>query len=49
MDANLTGANLRSARLAGANLTGAAWPHGLTVPEGWQRNPDSGRLARAGH
>src|ERR1700730_13427594 len=47
--ADLTGAHLSLARLTGANLTGARWPHGATVPQGWQRNPGSDRLEQAGH
>jgi len=48
--ANLTSANLTSANLTGANLsrvylTNAAWPPDAAVPEGWQRDPGSGRLA----
>jgi uncharacterized protein YjbI with pentapeptide repeats len=56
-DANLTGADFTDALLAdadltrailtGANLTNARWPSHATVPEGWQRNTDSGRLNRA--
>ena len=44
--ANLTGANLTRADLTGANLTGALWPANTTVPKGWQRDGDSGRLER---
>ncbi len=44
--ADLSGADLSGADLTGANLTGAYWPHGAIVPEGWQRNPGSGRLER---
>src|SRR3984893_10562957 len=47
--ADLTGAHPYLARLTGANLTGARWPHGATVPQGWQRNPGSDRLEQAGH
>ena len=48
--ADLTSANLTSANLTGANLsrvylTNAAWPPDAAVPEGWQRDPGSGRLA----
>ncbi|HCU93989.1 MAG TPA: pentapeptide repeat-containing protein [Actinobacteria bacterium] len=47
--ADLTGADLGAAiltraNLTGVNLTGAYWPRGVTVPVGWQRNPDSGLL-----
>jgi uncharacterized protein YjbI with pentapeptide repeats len=48
-EANLEGADLSAARFTGANLTDTYWPHGVTVPEGWQRIPDSDRLERAGH
>ena len=44
--ANLTSADLSSADLTGADLTGALWPTGAAVPEGWQRDSDSGRLKR---
>jgi len=46
-DANLTGANLALTQLTGAELTGANWPLVANVPEGWQRDTDSGRLKRA--
>jgi hypothetical protein len=42
LDADLTGADL-----TGADLTGAVWPPHAAVPEGWQRDTDSGRLKRA--
>lgn len=45
-DAVLDGAVLDSAVLDGANFTGAVWPSDATVPEGWQRDTDSGRLKR---
>jgi uncharacterized protein YjbI with pentapeptide repeats len=55
--ANLTGANLTGAYLPradlsravldGADFTGALWPSNATVPEGWQRDTDSGHLKRA--
>jgi uncharacterized protein YjbI with pentapeptide repeats len=45
--ANLDRANLTKANLNKANLTGASWPPDAEVPEGWQRNNDSGRLNRA--
>jgi Pentapeptide repeats (8 copies) len=45
--ADLTGANLAVANLTGANLTRAKWPLSVTVPDGWVRDPDSGRLERA--
>jgi uncharacterized protein YjbI with pentapeptide repeats len=54
-DANLTFADLTSANLTSANLTGAnlssvyltntVWPPDVAVPEGWQRDSSSGRLA----
>jgi uncharacterized protein YjbI with pentapeptide repeats len=46
--ANLTYANLTGAHLAGANLTGAIWPKKIPVPNGWVRDPSSGRLRSAG-
>jgi hypothetical protein len=45
--ADLTGAKLTGADFTGADLTGALWPTGAAVPEGWQRDTDSGRLKRA--
>jgi hypothetical protein len=42
--ADFTGADLSGARLAGADLTGARWPADTPVPEGWERDADSGRL-----
>ena len=33
---------------AGADLTGARWPEGVPVPDGWMADGDSGRLQRAG-
>jgi Pentapeptide repeats (8 copies) len=41
-DADLTFADLRS-----ADLTGALWPPSAIVPEGWQRDPATGRLKRS--
>jgi hypothetical protein len=56
-DANLTDANLIYADLTDANLTrtnltdakliGAVWPVNAAIPEGWQRDADSGRLKQA--
>jgi hypothetical protein len=51
--AHLDGADLTSARLSGVNLTsahltGAMWPDAAAPPPGWEREPDSGRLRRAG-
>jgi hypothetical protein len=46
--ANLTGANLAVTRFNGAILTGADWPPDVKVPDGWQRDTESGRLKRAG-
>jgi uncharacterized protein YjbI with pentapeptide repeats len=48
--ADLTSANLTSANLTGANfsrvyLTNVVWPPDAAVPEGWQRDSGSGRLA----
>jgi hypothetical protein len=45
--ADLTGADLAHAFLAGADLTGAYWAADVAVPEGWRRQPGSGRLRRA--
>ena len=45
--ANLTHADLTDANLTNAKLTGARWPWHATVPEGWQRDTDSGLLKRA--
>jgi uncharacterized protein YjbI with pentapeptide repeats len=45
-DANLTHARLTDANLAHADVTGARWPPGAPVPEGWKRN--ASRLRRAG-
>ncbi len=50
--ANLTlamfsGTNLTGANFTGANLTYAIWPPDAVVPDGWQRDTDSGRLKRA--
>ena len=47
-DTDLTGADLTGADLTGANLTGALWPPDAVVPEGWQRDTDSGGLNRIG-
>jgi len=45
---DFTGARaLDNANLSGAHLTGAIWPQDVPVPEGWVRDPDSGRLRRA--
>jgi pentapeptide repeat protein len=44
--ADLTGADLRSADFTRANLTDAVWPQDVSVPQGWARDPDSGRLSR---
>ena len=45
--ADLTGADVTGVRLTGADLTGALWPPGAVVPDGWQRDADSGGLKRA--
>jgi hypothetical protein len=42
--ADLTGADLDRANFTRADLTGATWPADAAVPEGWQRDPESGRL-----
>jgi membrane protein YdbS with pleckstrin-like domain len=44
--ANLTSANLTSANFVWVYLTKTVWPPDAAVPEGWQRDPGSGRLAR---
>ena len=44
---DFTGAKLTGADFTGADLIGALWPTGAAVPEGWQRDNDSGRLKRA--
>jgi hypothetical protein len=46
-DANLTLADLTGADLTRANLTEAKLAGGFPVPEGWVRDPGSGRLERA--
>jgi len=45
--ADLTHAVLDTTDFTGANLTGARWASHATIPEGWQRDNDSGRLSRA--
>jgi len=45
--ADLTHAVLDTTDFTGANLTGARWASHATIPEGWQRDNDSGRLKRA--
>ena len=42
----LTGSDLTDAVFTDANLSHANWPADVVVPEGWQRDPDSGRLKR---
>jgi hypothetical protein len=44
-NANLTGANLTRVNISQAYLDGAVWPPDTVVPEGWQRDSTSGRLA----
>ena len=54
--ADLTGANLTAAHLEGAHFEGthldgteldrATWPEAVRAPDGWARDPDSGRLGR---
>ena len=56
--ADLSGADLRNVNLSSANLSHAnvdhaqladtRWPRDSQVPPGWERDPDSGRLRRAG-
>jgi uncharacterized protein YjbI with pentapeptide repeats len=43
----LTGAHLTGADLGGADLRDVRWPSDTSVPSGWQRDTDSGRLKRA--
>lgn len=43
----LSGAYLTRTDLADADLTDALWLPYAAAPEGWQRDPDSGRLKRA--
>jgi Pentapeptide repeats (8 copies) len=45
--ADLSGANLGCADLARANLDGAIWSEAERAPDGWERDPASGRLRRA--
>ena len=45
--ADLTHADLDLARLTGADLTGVSVQQDAVIPEGWQRDTDSGRLKRA--
>ncbi len=47
-DADLPDSDLAGADLTNTNLTGAWFPTGATVPEGWACPPGSGRLARTG-
>jgi len=46
--AHLRGAHLTGADLRDADLTGARWPEGAPVPDGWMADGDSGLLKRAG-
>ena len=45
--ASLVGADLAEADFTDADLTRAHWPPAAVVPQGWQRDTDSGRLKRA--
>lgn len=45
--ATLSGAYLTRADLSGADLTNTLWLPAGIVPEGWERDTDSGRLKRA--
>jgi hypothetical protein len=45
--ADLQNATFKKADLAGVNLTGARWPPKEAVPQGWERDPDSGLLRPA--
>jgi hypothetical protein len=44
--ADLTGVDLTSAKLTDADLTDALVAAGSAIPEGWQRDADTGRLKR---
>jgi uncharacterized protein YjbI with pentapeptide repeats len=44
INANLVDADLAGATLTDADLTGVMYPEDTLVPEGWVRNPGSGRL-----
>jgi pentapeptide repeat protein len=46
-DADLTHADLTSADFTDADLTDAKWPLDAEVPQGWQRDGDSGQLKQA--
>jgi hypothetical protein len=46
--ADLSGADLIGVNLTGAKLTGAVFSEDAPVPDGWVRDPASGRLHRAG-
>jgi len=43
----LRGTDLTGAHFSGADLTGAIVDEGQPVPEGWERDPESGRLKQA--
>ena len=47
-EATLDGAKLDGAKLHSAKLDGTIWPRATAVPEGWKRDPGSGRLFAAG-
>lgn len=44
--ADLTDANLIGVKLIGADLSDSKFSIDAIIPEGWERNPDSGRLRR---
>jgi hypothetical protein len=51
-DADFSGVDLTETKLSGVDFSGvdlthARWPLDVTVPDGWQRDPASGRLKRA--
>ena len=47
-EADLTEADLTGANLTEAHLTGAFWPADTAVPEGWQRDAETGGLSQVG-
>ena len=45
---DLIGVTFYGPTLTGAQLTGASWPEGVHVPDGWMVDSGSGWLKRAG-